>query len=274
MSRKAQEALKFANSCLDDVTEAIHPLERITAQAAPALLHSLDQARRSIGEAESIEPRTTIRGVTNGEEREIDIPTLKAAVLLYQGLIRVYGLGQNKAAARLMEESLRHVSNFPNAHFALGCVYADMGKTSEARKHLRIAIDLDPSNEEYQAIADTVSGRIAFSKDALRDRMPILGKMLVNVIFLLPYLVMLSQAPSSTDVSVWPVVGLLIWGFIGFRWLLEAFYAVTGLVIFTSITGWGKMYLVGSLVVGSFGVIVIPILLVIQFVQLWRPINS
>ena len=97
-------------------------------------------------------------------------------------------------------------------------------------------------------------------------------RMVVNVIFLSPYIYILmnSENSAASDRPIWPLLLLIAWGFIGFRWLMDAFHRVTGLIIFDTLQGWGKTYFIGSVITGIFGFIVIPIILVLQLIQLMR----
>lgn len=95
-------------------------------------------------------------------------------------------------------------------------------------------------------------------------RSSIISKILLNVLFLVPYIIIL----SSNNPHGAYYVPIIIWGFIGFRWLLRAFAAVTGMVLFARFGTWGCTYLIGSIICGIFGFIIIPLLIIFQIVQL------
>ncbi|HUU14824.1 MAG TPA: hypothetical protein VM182_14125 [Terriglobia bacterium] len=107
-------------------------------------------------------------------------------------------------------------------------------------------------------------------RKALREsRTRIIGRMAVNAGFLVPYIFILAHA-GDLKPPMWPVVLVLLWGFVGFRWLLNAFTSLTGLIIFAGLRTWGIAFLVGSLLVGLFGFLVIPFLLIADLVRLLR----
>jgi len=75
---------------------------------------------------------------------------------------------------------------------------------------------------------------------------------------------------STEDPPGWLMVPITIWGFIGFRWLMDGFLHLTGLVIFDSLQGMGLKYFIGSVFCSGLGFLVIPIQIVTQLVQLSR----
>jgi hypothetical protein len=113
------------------------------------------------------------------------------------------------------------------------------------------------------AIESSIKAEITESRNS------ILKKIVINVLFLIPYIIILaSQQPS--DATMWLLLVVLAWGFIGFRWLLNTFLAVTGLAIFTTLGNWGFTYCLGSVFVGICGFLVIPVLVIMQLIQLYR----
>ena len=102
----------------------------------------------------------------------------------------------------------------------------------------------------------------------VKARSSIVKKIIVNILFLIPYIVIILN--QNNNASFLLLIPILIWGFIGFSWLLNAILDVTRFIIFDSIKGWSFTYIVGSLIVGIFGFIVIPVLIILQLIQLNR----
>ena len=94
----------------------------------------------------------------------------------------------------------------------------------------------------------------------------LIKRIAINSLFFVPYLVLM----FTDDPPLWVGIFMLIWGFIGFRWLLDVFQAVTNLTLYNTFEGWGCNYLIGSGICAMFGFIVIPILVVMQAIQLKR----
>ena len=100
----------------------------------------------------------------------------------------------------------------------------------------------------------------------------ILMKIIVNILFLIPYIVLLS-GDARGELSGGTLLMLLLilfWGFIGFRWVLNSFTSVTGLVLFADLKSWGWIFFIGSFICSTCGGIIIPVLIVFQAIQLYR----
>jgi tetratricopeptide (TPR) repeat protein len=61
-----------------------------------------------------------------------------------------YNSGQHDRARDTFEQMLEIDPSAHYAHYALGQSLKQLGRTNEARTHLRLAVALDPSNELYQ----------------------------------------------------------------------------------------------------------------------------
>lgn len=109
-----------------------------------------------------------------------------------------------------------------------------------------------------------------FVAEVAQSKSAIIKKMIINALFYIPWIIFISHMGNQADTPYWLIIPFIVWGFFGFRWLMDAFLRVTGLTIFNTLQGWGWTYFVGSMVVGMFGFIVIPILLIMQFIQLRR----
>ena len=106
----------------------------------------------------------------------------------------------------------------------------------------------------------------------------LLIRIAVNVVILICYIIFIFKTQvvndsSSSSLGI-VIIPLLIWGFFGVRWLVDAFQEVTGLIVFTSLTNWGCMYLVASIVLAGIAGLVIPVLIILQLIQLKRISNQ
>jgi len=95
----------------------------------------------------------------------------------------------------------------------------------------------------------------------------LISKIIINLLFSIPYifLIIYDKEPNSPH---WPIIFIFIWGFIGFRWLLNAFFNRSRMTISTSLRNWGLVYVFGSLFVSIFGFFVIPVLIIKYLFQL------
>jgi hypothetical protein len=100
--------------------------------------------------------------------------------------------------------------------------------------------------------------------------------MIVNMVVLVSLVIFTILAiraeknPQHPMWHAWFVIPAFIWGFWGFRRLLEAFSSLTGMIFFANLRAWGIIYILGSLLVGAFSFLVIPFLLVADIVRLIR----
>jgi len=118
-------------------------------------------------------------------------------------------------------------------------------------------------SEQYDPPSCSVCAakKASITKQAvLETKSAIIKKIIVNALFLVAYIVPLSHGTGDPNASGLFIIFWIIWGFIGFRWLMEAFHSITGLSIFASLGTWGWMYFIGSVAVAMLGLIVIPIL--------------
>ena len=102
------------------------------------------------------------------------------------------------------------------------------------------------------------------SRQVSTHRAKLVFKMIVNVLFLIPYIILITQQNETPD---WVMIPMLIWGFIAFRWILNALLDLSNITLTLRIKTWSITYVIGSLVCGGLGLGIIPILLIIELVQ-------
>ncbi len=107
-------------------------------------------------------------------------------------------------------------------------------------------------------------------KQMSETKSEITQKIIINLLFLIPYLIILLNSENPSDLSAILLIPIIIWGFIGFNWLLNSLLNLTGFIIFDSLKGWGFKYIIGSFVVGMFGFLIIPILITLQVIQILK----
>ncbi len=93
----------------------------------------------------------------------------------------------------------------------------------------------------------------------------------INAVFYIPYVMLTTGIHTGFDDLVG--IMILVWGFFGFRWLMDAFMSLTRVAIFASFEGWGMTYLVGSILCSIGGFVIIPVQVVAQILQL-RKLNE
>lgn len=91
-------------------------------------------------------------------------------------------------------------------------------------------------------------------------------QVVVNILFMIPYIIFAVMGRESAP--TWVIFPMMLWGFIGFRWLMNAFFRLTNLTIFMSATNGCFTYIVGSMVCSGLGIFVIPILIVSDIMEL------
>lgn len=98
-------------------------------------------------------------------------------------------------------------------------------------------------------------------------RIKILGKIIVNIAFFVPYIILFSQQNATPD---WLAIPMIVWGFIAFRWLLNAFFNYTRISTYQKFKTWSITYFIGSLICAALGFLVIPFLIISEIIQFLR----
>ncbi|MCG9890577.1 MAG: hypothetical protein MH252_05850 [Thermosynechococcaceae cyanobacterium MS004] len=99
------------------------------------------------------------------------------------------------------------------------------------------------------------------------ERRQLTLQIVINILFLIPYIIFAVMGQNTPTLVLFPMI---LWGFFGFRWLMNAFFRLTNLTIFMSLTNGCITYIVGSMVCSGFGIFVIPILIVSDIMQLLK----
>jgi hypothetical protein len=106
------------------------------------------------------------------------------------------------------------------------------------------------------------------------ERRKITTRIIINIIFLMPYIIIFSLEGLSDDPpdSVIIPLGLMAlgWGFFGFRWLMDAFFNLTRMTIFMNFHSGCSVLMVGTMICATFGPLIIPILIVANIMQLMK----
>jgi Flp pilus assembly protein TadD len=88
-------------------------------------------------------------------ERAARLESTKGSVLEALGRA-YYNSGQHARAAETFEALLEIDPSAHYAHFALGLSFARLGRSREARTHLRMAAALDPASETYRRALEKI----------------------------------------------------------------------------------------------------------------------
>lgn len=102
-------------------------------------------------------------------------------------------------------------------------------------------------------------------------RAAIVQRIAVNAFFLAAYLALFAVAGRSPGILVLIFPIMLVWGFLRFRSVMAAFTEVTGLMIFTTLPNAARTYFIGSVFLSIFGILVIPAVIAIDLIRLFRP---
>ena len=144
-------ALKLANSYLDEVVELIPNPFDIQPESVNDIIEALDLASKQLDKAEKLDPEVTVPHEVESGTTELDVKTTRTSIYFYRGLTVGFGKGEAAAGAKLIEQGIAIMPvGFANAHFALAILYADSGRKSDGVQHLRKAIELEPDNMEFQ----------------------------------------------------------------------------------------------------------------------------
>ncbi|NCJ08069.1 hypothetical protein GS597_16450 [Synechococcales cyanobacterium C] len=104
--------------------------------------------------------------------------------------------------------------------------------------------------------------------DLQAKRRKLTFQIIVNSLFLIPHIIFIIMGSESTP--TWIFFPMILWGFFGFRWLMNVFFRFTNLTIFTSVTNGCITYIVGSIVCGACGIVAIPIVIVADIIELLK----
>lgn len=90
----------------------------------------------------------------------------------------------------------------------------------------------------------------------------------LNALFLMPYVWIIVSGARGRQPPEWLVLPILIWGFIGFRWIVRNLLGGSFMYVPTSFKKFCLAYGAGSCVCAVFGFLIIPILMIYQIMRL------
>jgi hypothetical protein len=95
-------------------------------------------------------------------------------------------------------------------------------------------------------------------------------KIIVNLICWVPAIAFIIAEKYAGKGTLPSIFGLpiMIWGFFGLNWCFNAFSRLTGMVVIATFETWGWFYLIGSVIFSGLGLVIIPLLLLVQIIQL------
>ncbi|MDR3416597.1 MAG: hypothetical protein P4L83_10460 [Nevskia sp.] len=91
-------------------------------------------------------------------------------------------------------------------------------------------------------------------------------RLAVNCFFAIIYLIVGFHLLTGTSAGSFVLIAAGVWGFLGFRWLLDGLLGATRLTIFASGMTWVVTYLIGSIICSLGGLIIVPVEIILQ----WR----
>ena len=152
VSQEAVQCLNLAQSYLVEVEDSVDNIEG-NETLAHQMLNTIKLAMKQIDKAEEIDPAAHLDGV--------DIAFLKAQAFSEKGIVQNLGLGKRAAAITSLQKSIECCEDRAVSHYVMGGMYAESGDKSQAIRHLKRAVELEPDNMEYRKLldrAENVSG--------------------------------------------------------------------------------------------------------------------
>jgi tetratricopeptide (TPR) repeat protein len=156
---EAEKNLLTANAFLDDVTPLVHPPGDVDQEKAREILHLLKLAGKSIAKAEKQESQISIVVGGDKDTKTLTASDLRATCLVYEGIARGIGLGEERKGIKCLEKSIEISPEFSNSHFLLSLLYSDSGDKKKALTSLNKAIELDPDNIGYKQTLEEIENR-------------------------------------------------------------------------------------------------------------------
>jgi len=90
----------------------------------------------------------------------------------------------------------------------------------------------------------------------------------MNVLFMVPYVWIAVAGSSGHQAPDWLGLPILIWGFLGFRWIARNLLGGTFMHVPVGVGQFFLVYGVGSILCAAFGLLIIPLLILYQVAQL------
>jgi hypothetical protein len=142
-----------------------------------------------------------------------------------------------------------------------------ISKTNRARDDVAA---LDDDQRERTPPGAAASSRIRGEAQAAarQTRATLIGKIIANALFMIPYIVVLSQQRGGHP-PAWPFVFIIVWGFIGARQILRALMGQRRLQSANN-QKLGCAVLILTLICAPLGFLLIPLLIVFEIIQVAR----
>ena len=90
----------------------------------------------------------------------------------------------------------------------------------------------------------------------------------LNALFLMPYVWIIVAGAHGRQPPEWLILPILIWGFIGFRWIVRNLLGGSFMYVPMSFRKFCLAYGAGSCVCAVFGFLIIPVLMIYQIMRL------
>ena len=87
----------------------------------------------------------------------------------------------------------------------------------------------------------------------------------INTVFMVPYIWVIGAGQHA---PVWLVLPIIVWGFLGFRWIARNLLGSTFMHVPVSFRQFFLVYGIGSVLCAGFGFLIIPILMIFQIAKL------
>jgi len=141
----ATQRLSMASSYLQEVQEAVDQGRERDEAAGIELIDTINLAVEQIDKAE---------GDPSAEIDESLINQFRAHAFGLRGTVEYNAFGKRPAAISSLKKSIEMDNSIDIAHYAIGVIYADIGKKEDGLRHLRRAVELAPDNMEYRKTLD------------------------------------------------------------------------------------------------------------------------
>lgn len=160
-NQDAIEYLQRSESLLDEIAkerqEVFYQGGDIDESLAYDLLTKADLALELVDKAEQIYPTVNLDGMQT--------PMMRAAIYAEKGIIEGSGLGQTATAIENLKTSIQLYDKVHEVHYMIGILYGKSGNKEKALLHLEKAVELDPTNHEYQVCLEHETTNVSKKKE-------------------------------------------------------------------------------------------------------------
>lgn len=160
MNNEAADAMKLAQSYLEDVEKLMpDPLE-IDGSNMAEIRKLLDSAQRQVAKIKAQDPSVKETFTEGDDEATFEYAKTKAFLLFRKACVMAFVKGEKANSAKLLEQAIQ-LCPFENDtfHAVLASTYAELGKKPEALVHANKAIAIDPEHIGYRKLLDQLEGQ-------------------------------------------------------------------------------------------------------------------